>query len=81
MFTSSCECTCDLWVPFNGFATRSYALAKMDMIRFSKFRLSSSITETPLFSKYAATSLLYSIAPCPIPHQTRIKTEAQGQHI
>jgi hypothetical protein len=24
---------------------------------------------------------LYSIAPCPIPHQTRIKTEAQGQHI
>jgi hypothetical protein len=24
---------------------------------------------------------LYSIAPCPIPHQTRIKTEAHGQHI
>jgi hypothetical protein len=24
---------------------------------------------------------LYSIAPCPIPHQSRIKTEAHGQHI
>ena len=62
--TSSGECTWDLWIPFNGLASRSYKFARTDIILRRRFLRKRNITETPRVLKYSSISAWCCIRPC-----------------